>query len=882
MSVPRHLRIYRTLLRLYPRAHRDDLGDEMALLFGERHRDERARRGRAGLARLWLRTLVDIGWNASLAHLAAIEGAKMMDALLQDLRTALRSLLRRPGFLVVATITLALGVGANAAIFGAVHRVLLEPLPYPEPQRLVFVWARTAQSPQISASYPEIEDWRAEARSLDRLAAWRGQSVNLTGDGEPDRLTGAFVTAAFLPLVGAELILGRAFADAETEPGTSAPVAVIAEGLWQRKFGGADDVVGRTVVLNGRPRTIIGVARTGDAEAPTLALFSSTDVWLPIADFPNAHGLERGQSEIFAIGRLAPGVAIKAAEDDVQRVARRLAAAYPDTQGGRTAYLQPLVEALVGPVRSPLLLLFAAVGIVLLVSCVNVANLLIARSTEREKELAVRAALGAGRWRLIRQLITESTVLAAIGSALGLAVAVGLLRALVLLAPEAIGLPSDTGIDGAVFGYTLAVSFATGILFGLWPAFRASRPDVTGILKGQGAAGARGQRFRDGLVVVEAALSLLLLVGASLLLRSAALRAGAEPGFRTDHVLAAQLRLPADRYAQPARIAAFFRDLVARLEVIPGVESAALVRATPFDGNEARAAYAVAGSAALPDGEQPIAQTNIVTPAYFQTLGIPLRAGRTFTAADSDGRQHVAVVNALLADRAFGGDALGKDIRVKSFEGPLTIVGVVADVKHRSLSEPPMPQVYVSHEQFPMIFTGLVVRTAGDPASFAPAVRAAVRGVDSDQPVWRFRTMDELVEADRRPARALGFLVGIFAAIAVALSGIGLYGVIATATALRTREIGIRLALGAPAGRVLRDIVARGLVLAAIAVILGLAGALALGRLLAGLLFGVAPTDPTALASAAAIVVAVSLLASVIPARRAALTDPARVLMRDG
>ena len=865
-------RIYRALLRLYPRELRDDVGEEMERLFGERYRDVRSLNRRLGIARLWLRTLADFGWNVPAAHL----GGFSMDALLHDLRTACRSLLRRPAFLVVATLTLALGIGANAAIFGAVNRTLLEPLPYPSADRLIVVWGKTATSPQLSASYPELRDWRAGVHGIDRFAAWRGQSVNLTGDGEPERVSGAFVTGEFFPLLGAELILGRAFTVAEGEPGTAAPVAVLSERLWQRRFGGATDIVGRTLILNGRPRMVVGIARVGDG-GPTAPYFDLSDVWLPLADFPNAHGLDRGQGELFVLGHLAPGVGITAAEHEVAALENRLASLYPDTQGGRTAWLQPLAELIVGPVRAPLLVLFAAVGIVLLISCVNVANLLIARATQREKELALRAALGAGRWRLVRQLLTESVLLGALGGGAGLLLSVGLLRLFSAIAPAELGFLPEGGIDHKVFAYGLAVSLVCGLAFGLWPAFRASRPDVTGVLKGQGAAGSRGRRFRDGLVVLEGALSVLLLVGAGLLLRSADARAHSDPGFRSDHVLSAELRLPPAKYAAPAQIAAFFHSLVERLEATPGIESAALVRATPFE-NEGGDPFTVEGEPVPPAGHEAYAQTNVITPGFFRTLDIPLLVGRDFSHDDTGDRPRVIVVNRFLAERVLGGAALGKRLLIKDYDGPLTIVGVVGDIRQRALDEAPQPQIYLCREQFPTIFTGIVVRTAGDPASLVPALRAAVWAVDKDQPVWRLRTMADLLEADRRPMRALGFLVTLFAAVAVALAGVGLYGVMATVTAQRTREIGIRLALGAPTGRVLRDLVGRGLALAAVAIVIGIAGALALGRLVAGTLYGVSPADPVALVVAPAIVVAISVIASWFPARRAARTDPARVL----
>jgi len=807
-----------------------------------------------------------------------------MDSLLQDLRYAVRTLVERPGFTVVAVLTIALGVGGTTAMFGVVDAVLLRPLPYAEPDRLVMLWTRTPGGPQAAASWPEFVDWREQSHSFADMAVWRGQSVSLTGGAEPERVVGAFVSDRFFPLLGARPALGRTFTAEETDPATARPVAVLGHGLWQRRFGSDPGILGRSLVLNGQSHTVVGVLGPDfdGGNAPAHGWFMGCDVFLPISYFPNKKGLARGETEILVLGRLRPGVDASQAGTDMAVVARRLEQAYPDTHAGRGVEIVPLHEQIVGSFKPALLVLLGAVGLVLLIACANVANLLLARASRRRRELAVRAALGAGRTRLLRQLLTESAVLALLGGALGLLVGHWGLALLLSLAPAGV-LPGSLTLDGRVMAFALVLTAATGVCFGLVPALQASRPDLDGVLKeaGRGGSGSAGHRFRDVLVVAEVTLSLVLLVGAGLLLRSAVALQRAELGFRPDHVLTAEFRLPPARYPEPRVIAAFFRQTLERLRAVPGIESAALARAVPFSGNGGSTTFQVEGEPEPPKGREPVAQLNIVSPDYFRTMGIRQLEGRDFDEHDTADVPSVAVVNETMARQLWPGmDPIGRRLRLRD-AGWVTVVGVVGDVRHSGPSEPPQPQIYTTHEQDARIFACVVARTAGEPMAMAAPMRAALWAVDKDQPVWKVRAMEELVTGSRGTARAMSLLVGVFAAVALALAGVGIYGVMAYAVSQRTREIGIRMALGAASGRVLRLVVGRALVLTSVAIVLGAIGATVLARLLGTLLFGVGPADPVTFGVAAAALASVGTLAAYLPARRAARIDPVRALAEE-
>jgi putative ABC transport system permease protein len=808
-----------------------------------------------------------------------------MDSLRQDVRFALRALAQRPGFTAVAVITVALGVGANTAIFSVVNGVLLRPLPYPEADRLVLVWTTTGEGIN-AAAWPEYEDWRAQSRSFEAMAVARSQSVTLVGSAEPERVTGAFVTASVFDLLGARAALGRTLRPEETEPATTQPVAVISHGLWTRRFGADPAVLGRTLVLNGHPRTVVGV--TGPefeaGRAPFNGWFMGTEVWLPVADFPNANGLARGQTELLVLGRLRRGITLEAAQSEMAVVAARLEKAYPDTHARRTVRLASMHEQLVSDVRPALLVLLGAVGFVLLIACANVANLLLARAAHRQRELALRSALGAERRRLVSQLLTESLVLATAAGALGALLGALFLSGLVALVPANAGLPENLAIDRTVLAFTAVLSLLTGVVFGLAPALQSSRPDLVAVLRegGRSVGGAARRRFRDSLVVAEVAVSLVLLVGAGLLLRSVVALHGADPGFRSERLLTMEFRLPTARYAEPRQIAAFFREILGRMGALPGVESVALVRAVPLSQNGASSAYEADGLAPAAPGREPRTQTNIVSTGYFRTMAVPVLRGRDFDERDTAETTPVAVVSATFARTVWPEqEALGRRLRLKGAEHWLTVVGVVGDVKHGSLTDPPAAQVYTPHEQDPRIFACVVARTKGDPLAMAGPIRQAIWSVDPQQPVWRVRSMDDLLASVRGPARAITILIAAFAAVALLLAAVGIYGVMAYLVAQRTREIGIRMALGASARSVVRMVVVRGMRLTLVATLVGIVGAVALTRTLSTLLFGVGPLDPLTFAGAAAVLGGAALLASWLPARRAARVDPVVALAEE-
>ena len=795
----------------------------------------------------------------------------MMD-LLTDIRHGARRLMHSPGFTLGALLLLALGLGANTAIFSVLNAVLLRPLPYPDSDRLVMVWAHSERGDH-AASYPEYLDWREQSRSFTGLAVWRGQSINLSGSGEPERLVGCFVSAGFFPTVGVPAALGRTFRPEETEPSTKAPVAVISHGLWQRRFAGDPAVVGRALMLNGNSHTVVGILgpEFAPGRAPFDGWFMSSEVFLPAAYFPNKNGLERGQGEMLVVGRLAPGVGPEAAQSDLALVAKRLEQAYPDTQAGRGIKVYPLHEQVAGSLAAPLWVLQGGVVLVLLVACANVAHLLLARVAGRRRDLAMRAALGARQWRLVRQLLVEAGLLTVLASLAGLLLATWGLQGLLALLPPSV-VPGQLGLDWRVLGFTFGLCALTTLAFGLVPAISASRPDVMGVLR-DGGRGSSRSRFRGMLVVSEVSLSLILLVGAGLLLRSAVALGRVDPGFRAERLLTMEFRLPPAKYTEPARIAAFLREALRRVQETPGVQSAALIRAIPLSGNGASETYHAEGQPEPPAGRGPSTQLNIASPEYFATMGIPRLRGRSFGADDRMDTPPVMVINDTLAAQAWPGqDPLGRRL---SLNGRWhTVVGVVGSVKQFQMSDAPIAQAYLTHEQDPRIFACFVVRTVGEPAAMAGAVREAIWSVDKDQPVWKVWTMETLLERSRGTSRTLGLLVGLFALIALLLAAGGTYGVVSYLAAQRTHEIGIRVALGARARDVLGLVLRQSLRWATLGVLIGTAAALGATRALGTLLFGVGASDPLTFLTVALLLPLVLLLATVPPAWRAARVDP--------
>jgi putative ABC transport system permease protein len=889
-------RAYAVLLRAFPPAFRAEAGLALAEAFRDQWRAARARGARAVVG-LWGRTLLDVARNAAAERLAA--GGKrpapraasppsrrsepVIETTLRDLRLAVRSLRQRPGFAGLTILTLALGLGANTAIFSVVKAVLLSPIPYPEPDRLAFVWGRSPSGQEEGVSFPDFDELRQANRTFSGLALVRGQSVNLTGGETPERLTGCFTTASlFTRVLQVRPRLGRTFAAEETEVANPAPVAVLSHGLWQRRFGGAADILGREVTLNGTVFEVVGVLPE-DFELLLLGGSWRVDVFVPLAHYPNRDGLTRGDRSLFALGRLRPAVSAAEADADLGVVMERLAAEHPASNAGLGVRVVPLRDVVVGDVRRALLVLQAAVGFVLLIACANVANLLLARAADRGREVALRAALGAGRGRILRQLVTESLVLALLGGGLGAVLGAWGVAGLVALSPGGLPLLGQVRLDAPLLAASLALSLITGLGLGLVPALQALRADLSVTLKESARALAGGRsRLRDGLVVAEVALSLVMLIGAGLLVQSLRKMQAVDPGFRSDRVLTLSFRLPPNKYENGAAIAAFFRQAIAGIRAIPGVESAALVRAVPLSGNWAGSGYTVDGRPAPPPGQEPQAVLNIVTPGYFETMGIPLRGGRDFEDRDDARAPAVVVVNQTLAEREWPGqDAVGRRLRLQGSEGWATVVGVVGDVKHRRLSEPRQAQVYTTHEQDAKIFVCVVAKTAGDPLALADPVRRAIWAVDKDQPVWSVVSLESYLERAFAPTRFILFLLGGFALVAVALASIGIYGVLSYGVARRGPEIGLRMALGARATQVVALVVRQGMGLCLAALALGLLGAALLSRLMGSLLFEVSPADPATFAGAAALLALVALAACLVPARRAARIDPARSLAHE-
>jgi predicted permease len=799
-----------------------------------------------------------------------------MDTLLQDLRYALRTLGRAPGFTLAAVLTLALGIGATSAIFSVVHGVLLRPLPYAEPDRLVRIYGTYPEFGRTSTSLPDFLDWRREARTVPQMAARHASVLNLTGAGEPQQLLVDRVTANFWETLRVTPALGRAFTPDEERPGNT-DVVVLADGFWRRQFAGDPSVVGRVLTLNGRPYEVIGVAPAG------FRFLRDVDLYAPVVQDTAA---PRRAEYLDVIGRLAPGATVEQASAELATISQRLAEQYPGTNATIRSELVGMHADVVSAVRPALLVFMGAVALVLLVACANVANLLLVRAAGREREMAVRAAIGAGRGRLVRQMLTESVLLALLGGALGLLgahVGVSLLRdAEVAFLPRL----HELGVDATATAFAFGVAVVTGLLFGLAPALRLSSARLHAALKdgARGAAGGAVARFRNALVLAEVALALVLLVGAGLLVRSFDRLNRVDLGFEPQGILTYRVTLPAARYAEADQLPPVFDQLLERTRAIPGVRGASLSNGLPMGG----AGYISWSIANRPPRESVMedAQPFNVSPDHFRLLGIPLRSGRLFTAADAPGAPTVALVNDEFVRRHLDGrDPVGMRLTFGDPSNPestwWTIVGVVGDVAQEGVTAEPYPQVYRPIAQAPTRGVAVAIRTAGDPLQVAAAARAALRQVDPELPLSDLRTMDDRIGEDLAQPRVGVLLLSVFAAVALALAAIGIYGVIAYGVAQRTREIGIRLALGASTADVRRLVVRQGMVPVLLGVAAGIVGALALTRLMTGLLYGVSATDPLTYALVAFFLAGVALVASWLPARRATRVQPVVALRQE-
>lgn len=799
-----------------------------------------------------------------------------MNTFQQDIRYGARMLARKPAFTLIAVITLALGIGANTAIFSVVNAVLLRALPYHNGNQLVILSTTNSAGERDGASVPEVRDFQSRLQTLEDLAACQSQSVNVTGGERPDRVRGAFVSANYFKVFNLTPLTGRTFVDGEDREG-GPKIAVVNEKMWRERLNSDRNLEAKRLILNGEPYTVVGVV-TEKFKQP---FDPDVEVWMPMSNFPGGNTANRDARFLFALGHLKPGVGLEQAQAEATTVASQLAQAYPKENAGRGAKLESLREVMVQGVRPMLWLLFAAVGVILLIACANLANLLLARGLGRQKEIAVRAALGASRWRLIRQLLTETTLISVVGGVAGMLLAHWGLQALLKL-PQNFVNADEATVDTRVLLFGLAVSLLTGWLFGLLPAFQLAKPELQSFLK-EGARGsgegARWNRVRGGFVVAQVALSLLLLVSATLLIRSFDKLLRVDVGFKPERLLTLEYRLPRTKYKEIAAQWNFHRGVMERIKEVPGVQSVALVRGLPFSGNGGTVPIILPDREAPAKGMEPEVMFNTATANYFETIGIPFIRGRLFGNEDQPNTPIALIINQTMARRFWPNqDPLGKQVKFPSDDSTGTIVGIVGDAKHFWVEEEQRPQLYAAYTQQPGLFATVVIRSSVEPLSLSEPVRQAIWKVDADQPMWKIRTVDFLIQRSTADRKFLMALMGIFATLALVLTIIGLYGVISYLVNQRTQEIGIRMALGAQMRDILQMVLKQGMLLVLIGVALGLAAAWMLTRLMARLLYQVSATDPLTFVGISALLIVVALLACYIPARRATKVDPLEAL----
>ncbi len=806
-----------------------------------------------------------------------------MSELLQDLRYGLRTLAQNPSFTAVAVLTLAIGIGANTAIFSFVDGVLLKPLPYAEPDRIVLVLEKPPGGGRNGISTLNYLDWQKENHVFEYMAAQSGGSVVLTGVNEPVQLRGAVVSPHYFDIFGIKAVLGRTFLPEEEQPGKN-NVAILSHALWESRFGSDPSLIGRTIILDGEPTTIIGVLPPGGAFDRAYA-----QIWRPLSFKPE--NMTRNFHWFSSFALLKRGVTLQQARAQMDTIGARIARDYPDSNKGWGVSIDPLSEMIVGKqMRQSLYVLLAAVGMVLLIGCANLANLTLARATARDREVAIRASLGAGRMRLVRQFLTENVLLSFCGGILGLAVGFVTMAGLkAAVPPFSFPREADISMDTRVLLFTLALSVLTGLIFGLAPAIQATRPNLAGSMKegGRGAsAGGARQRLRGALVVTEVALAFVLLTGAGLLIRSFFQMQQVDTGFDSTNVLTAGLPIPEKRFPDPAQLNIYLHQVLNNLTSLPGVRDAAVTSSLPMDGWGYGMPFQIADQPLVDRANRKACFFKMVSPSYFGTLAMRLRKGRLLSDRDVKGSPPVTVINETMARKYFPKrDPIGKRILIQEIvpgktqlgnEIPWEVVGIVADEKVGSLDdkEDDNPGIYVSNQQSPTYYQALLVRAAMDPTTLQQAILKAVHDVNKDQPLTDVKTLEQIKSESLASNRLRSMLLAVFAVVAVLLSAIGIYGVISYSVAQRTHEIGIRAALGASAGNILGLILRSGMLMTGIGLLLGLIGALALSRLLASLLFGVGERDPATILGVAAILSAVALLACYLPARRATRVDP--------
>jgi len=867
------------LLRLAGLFHRDrderELAEELRAHLEMRIEDNL----RAGMSPAEARraALMDSGgFELAKDALRERRGLPWATNVLQDARYAFRTLRRSPGFTLTAALTLALGIGANTAIFSVVNAAMLQRLPFEAPDRLVMVWERSPGGDRTNVANPlNFLDWRDRNHSFERIAAFVETGASLTGDGEPEQIDRLVVTDGFFELLGVKPILGRWFTTREDQP-DGEPVVIISAELWRRRYGGDAKVLGRKILVNQKPQSIVGVMPAGFRFPQTRA-----DLWQPF-------GLSRAKANnegryLSTLARLRPGASIASAQADMTVLASQLEIEHPGLDRKWGATVISLREQTVGDMRTPLLVLLGAVGLVLMIACANVANLMLMRSAGRSREVAIRGALGAGAWRIARQLLVESLLVGMLGGAAGLLIGIWAVRVLTAALPDTIVYSTikQIRIDTTVLVFTTAASVLTGILFGLAPAWKAARNDLQQALReaGRGIAGNRSL-LRSSLVVAEVALSMILLVGAGLLIRSFARLASVPPGFEARHVLSMQLS-ENGLFRDDRSMLDFNSEMLERVRRVPGVEAAGTSHFLPLGRIIPATGFWRADRPRPNSGEEAITEVLCVMPGYFAALTIPIERGRVFTERDRSGAPFAVVVNAALARQTFPGeDALGKKLYIEwgRPDDTYEIVGVVGDVRQQSLDKAAAPGLYLATLQAPTTPVYLVARTLGDPKQLVRAIQAEIHAMNRAVPISEVRTMDQYVNDSVSAPRFDAILLGGFAALAVLLAAVGIFGVISYGVAQRTQEIGVRRALGADTAGVMRLVLAQGLGLAVTGVGVGLAGALALSRILRAMLFGITPTDTLTFASVAGGLLAVALMASYLPARRAARIDPMRAL----
>ena len=819
-----------------------------------------------------------------------LQPRRLEDEMFQDLRYGARMLLRQRAFTIAAVIALALGIGANTAVFSVVNAVLLRPLPYQNSERMALIWGNflTFGMEQLRAKAAEYVDYRDQTRSFETVAAFSTADFIFTDGQRPDRIAGASVTANLFPMLGARAAQGRLISPEESQTGHD-NVVVVSHQFWQKRLGAEANVIGRGVRLDDRNYTVIGVMPADfEFPHPSFNFAEPVEFWIPLAFTTEQVAQRQRPYYLNVIGLLKPNVTIEQTRAEMASLGQRFEREHQSYRGPKNSDMGwritvvPLQEQIVGNSRRAFLVLFAAVGLVLLIACANAANLLLMRATVRQKEMAIRAAMGAHRLRLIRQLLTESLLIAAMGAAGGLTLAWLGVKALVSLGPDNLPRLQEINVDWRVLFFTLALSGLTGLIFGLAPALQASRPRLQHTLKEGGAAATRGRHWlRNLLVVGEVAIAMTLLVGAGLMLNSFARLQRVNPIVNAGKLLSVQINLLETRYPKAAQAATFFQELIRRVESLPGVEWVSLSTVQPLSGVAVNDPFSIEGRP-LDFNNAPVAGWQHVTPNFFRTMGIPIVAGRDFTERDTADTSGAAIINEAMARRYFPNeDPIGKRLTLglPRPDNPwLTIVGVVKDIPHRDLESKAAPDWYLSYLGQPRRHGYLMARASGDPAGLAAAIRSQVSAIDKDQPVTAIRTLNEVIASTTAPRRFNTLLLAIFAAVALALAAVGIYSVISYSVTQRTQEVGVRMALGARPGDVIRLILKQGLAMTLIGVAAGILGAIAAARVMSGLLYGVTATDPATFVAISLLLAIVAMLACYLPARRAARVEPIAAL----